>query len=96
MGRRNKKITGNNIKIINHLDDKIKGICCQACGYVVFENNEDAFFEICPVCGWQNDGKKENEYSSCNHCTMADFKNKESFSCSLKRKSNKYIYRGFK
>ncbi|WGA65566.1 CPCC family cysteine-rich protein [Escherichia fergusonii] len=45
----------------------ISGISCKACGYFVFASKEEAFFEICPICNWQNDGKTGDQYSSCNH-----------------------------
>ncbi|CDH24200.1 CPCC family cysteine-rich protein [Xenorhabdus bovienii] len=46
-------ITGNDISIIDHDDNLIVGIYCAACGYIIFENKEDSFYEICPVCRWK-------------------------------------------
>ncbi|WP_347253694.1 CPCC family cysteine-rich protein [Leminorella grimontii] len=86
-----RSITGNEITILDHRDDTIKGVCCDACGYIVFENREDAFYEICPVCGWQNDGKVGDEYSSCNRCSMNDFKATEDFSHRVALGDEKYI-----
>lgn len=86
-----KDITGNSISIIDHKDDTIKGVCCDACGYIVFDDKDDAFYEICPVCGWQNDSKLGDEYSGCNHCTMNEFKRMEDFNKKLAIGKIKYI-----
>ncbi|PWD56527.1 CPCC family cysteine-rich protein [Pectobacterium parmentieri] len=86
-----KNITGNNIVILDHKDDTINGVCCDACGYIVFEDKEDSFYEICPVCAWQNDGRLGDEYSSCNHGTMDDFKKGKDFNEKLELGSKKYI-----
>ncbi|HGA7139477.1 TPA: CPCC family cysteine-rich protein, partial [Salmonella enterica subsp. enterica serovar Java] len=61
-----KEITGNDIRIIDHPDSEITGVSCISCGYVVFENQEDSIFEICPVCGWQSDELNEDGYSKLN------------------------------
>ncbi|WP_256347973.1 CPCC family cysteine-rich protein [Escherichia fergusonii] len=37
------------------------------------------FFEICPICNWQNDGKTGDQYSSCNHSTVNDYKKTDFF-----------------
>lgn len=75
-----KSITGNDISIIDHSDDSISGTACEACDYIVFESEEDAFYEICPVCGWQNDGSKgSNKYSSANCMTISEYRDSESF-----------------
>lgn len=74
-----KSITGNNISIIDHSDDSISGTACEACDYIVFESKEDAFYEICPVCGWQNDGSKGSKYSSANRMTISEYRHSESF-----------------
>lgn len=57
----------------------ISGISCKACGYFVFASKEEAFFEICPICNWQNDGKTGDQYSSCNHSTVNDYKKTDFF-----------------
>lgn len=49
-------------------------VACPACEYLVFANTETAFFEICPVCNWQNDGTAGNNYSSCNRTTLNRYK----------------------
>ncbi|MEQ4922597.1 CPCC family cysteine-rich protein [Proteus hauseri] len=54
-------------------------VSCIACHYLVFKDKDEAFFEICPVCGWQNDGTKEGEYSGCNYSTLADYRQAEQF-----------------
>lgn len=74
-----KEITGNDIIIIDHQDESIDGVACIACGYIVFEDKEDSFYEICPVCGWQNDGKIADEYSSCNHTTLNEYRKEIDF-----------------
>ncbi|CAI2116733.1 Uncharacterised protein [Serratia entomophila] len=66
-------ITGNSIEIIDHKDEDIHGLACNACNYVVFESKEDAFFEVCPVCGWQNDGSDPNDHSSANKTVMHEY-----------------------
>lgn len=66
-------ITGNAIEIIDHKDEDIHGVTCDACNYVVFENKEDAFFEVCPVCGWQNDGSDPSNYSGANKTIMYEY-----------------------
>lgn len=45
---------------------------CPCCGYYTFEDAEDAFFEICEVCFWQNDTSEEHKVSGANHMTLAD------------------------
>lgn len=43
---------------------------CPVCGK---ETLDDYF--ICPNCGWEYDGTAgENEYSSCNKATIADYR----------------------
>ncbi|QAV23599.1 CPCC family cysteine-rich protein [Proteus hauseri] len=49
-------------------------VSCVACHYLVFKDKDEAFFEICPVCGWQNDGTTGDKYSECNHSTLADYR----------------------
>lgn len=89
--RRIKEITGNDIIILDHKDESIIGVSCIACNYIVFESKEDAYYEICPVCMWQNDGKKDNEYSGSNHCTLNDYKNTDEFRKKLILGNEKYV-----
>ncbi|OAT48951.1 hypothetical protein M997_0873 [Proteus hauseri ATCC 700826] len=49
-------------------------VSCVACHYLVFKDKDEAFFEICPVCGWQNEGTTGDKYSRCNHSTLADYR----------------------
>lgn len=63
-------ITGNVIKIINHSDQDIVGVPCEACGFIVYENHEDSLFEVCPVCGWQTDLLDGNGYSKLNKSNL--------------------------
>ncbi|MDX7988330.1 hypothetical protein FE392_13485 [Xenorhabdus sp. 12] len=86
-----KDITGNEILIIDRDDNLITGVHCSACNYIVFEDNEDAFYEICPVCRWQNDGSLGDNYSSCNHGTMNEYKETEFFKHQLNTGSKKYM-----
>ena len=47
-----------------------KIVNCPVCGK---ETLDDYF--ICPTCGWEYDGTvEENEYSSCNKATIADYR----------------------
>ena len=47
-----------------------KIVNCPVCGK---ETLDDYF--ICSTCGWEYDGTtEENEYSSCNKATIADFR----------------------
>lgn len=47
-----------------------KIVNCPVCGK---ETLDDYF--ICPTCGWEYDGTTdENEYSSCNKATIADYR----------------------
>jgi hypothetical protein len=47
-----------------------KIVNCPVCGK---ETLDDYF--ICPNCGWEYDGTTdENEYSSCNKATIADYR----------------------
>jgi hypothetical protein len=49
-----------------------KIVKCPVCGK---ETLDDYF--ICPTCGWEYDGiTEENEYSSCNKATVADYRKK--------------------
>ena len=64
---------------------------CVACHYFVFKDKDEAFFEICPVCGWQNDGTKEGEYSGCNHSTLDDYRKTESFQESCLQSATFYM-----
>lgn len=86
-----KDITDNDISILDHKDESISGVCCDACGYIVFEDKEDWYYEICPVCRWQNDGKIDDEYSGCNHCTLNEFKKTKDFNDRLALGNMKYI-----
>ncbi|PHM66253.1 CPCC family cysteine-rich protein [Xenorhabdus sp. KJ12.1] len=86
-----KDITGNEISIIGRDDYLISGIHCPACNYIVFENKEDSFYEICPVCMWQNDGSVGDDYSSCNHSTMNEYTKKDSFKLKLITGNEKYM-----
>lgn len=70
-----KEITGNDIRIIDHPDSEITGISCVSCGFVVFENQEDSNFEICPVCGWQSDKLNGEGYSKLNDAYLSCYKN---------------------
>ncbi|OAT26126.1 CPCC family cysteine-rich protein [Proteus myxofaciens] len=64
---------------------------CAACHYLVFKDKKESFFEICPVCGWQNDGTKGNEYSGCNHSSMNDYRQTEDFEKNCLANSTFYI-----
>ena len=68
-----KEIMGLDIVIIDSPDSSINGVACPACNYVVFETKETGFFEICPVCSWQNDGCDSQEVSSANRTTMEEY-----------------------
>ena len=49
-----------------------KIVDCPVCGK---ETLDDYF--ICPNCGWEYDGiTEENNYSSCNKTTVADYRKK--------------------
>ncbi|HEL3784890.1 TPA: hypothetical protein UM046_002668 [Stenotrophomonas maltophilia] len=72
-------LTGAAIRITDHADASLVGLCCPACTCLVFTDEEDAFFEICPVCLWQNDGTAGDEYSGCNHVTMSAFRTSADF-----------------
>lgn len=85
-----KSISGNDIKIIDHCDEHISGVVCEACNFIVFENEEDAFYEICPVCGWQNDGSEDSKYSSVNHMSVSEYRNTESFKKNISEKEQVY------
>ncbi|MCG8708690.1 hypothetical protein JHU04_001910 [Brenneria sp. 4F2] len=69
-----KNITGRVIKIINHLDQDIVGVPCEACGFIVFENHEDSLFEVCPVCGWQTNLPDGKGYSKLNKSNLNEYK----------------------
>lgn len=86
-----KDITGNEIIIIDRDDNLIRGVPCSACNYIVFEDKEDAFYEICPVYRWQNDGSSGDDYSSCNHSSMNEYKNTEFFKHQLNIESKNYV-----
>ncbi|EMM4085243.1 hypothetical protein WAC87_003176 [Shigella flexneri] len=82
-----KEITGNDIRIIDHPDSEITGVSCISCGFVVFENQEDSIFEICPVCGWQSDKLNEDGYSKLNDVYLSCYIN----TCLHKENLLKYI-----
>lgn len=86
-----KDITGNEVSIIDRDDNLISGIHCPACNYIVFENKEDSFYEVCPVCMWQNDGSIGDNYSSCNHSTMNEYKKTDYFKLKLITGNEKYM-----
>lgn len=70
-----KRITDNDIRIIDHPDSEITGVACIACEYVVFEDYEDSLFEVCPVCGWQTGQLNEDGYSKLNRSHLNSFIN---------------------
>ena len=46
---------------------------CICCGYfTLIEDKEDIWWDICPVCYWENDivGTELDEYSGANHMTL--------------------------
>ncbi|PHM59305.1 CPCC family cysteine-rich protein [Xenorhabdus sp. KK7.4] len=86
-----KEITGNDISIIDRDNSLISGTHCPACNYIVFESKEDSFYEICPVCMWQNDGTIGDNYSSCNHSTINEYTKKDSFKLRLIIGNEKYM-----
>ncbi|MEQ2025923.1 CPCC family cysteine-rich protein [Xenorhabdus szentirmaii] len=74
-----KDITGNKITIIDHQENLITRVHCPACYYIVFENKDDEFYEICPVCQWQNDDSDGDNYSIYNHSTLNEYKETDYF-----------------
>lgn len=53
-----------------YLEMGFKIVNCPVCGK---ETLDDYF--ICPTCGWEYDGTvEENEYSSCNKTTVAEYR----------------------
>jgi len=48
---------------------------CPCCGnYTLPKAPEAAFYEICPVCYWQNEGSEETAYSSANRSTLKEYR----------------------
>lgn len=48
-----------------------KIVKCPVCGRETLDN-----YWICQNCGWEYDGTtEENEYSSCNEATLAQYRN---------------------
>ncbi|MGF6437718.1 CPCC family cysteine-rich protein [Kosakonia sp. 1610] len=86
-----KEICDSDIIIIDHSDLEIRGVCCEACSYIVFESQDDALFEICPVCLWQNDGTKGGQFSGCNHCTLDDYKRTDEFEARVRNGKLRYV-----
>lgn len=49
---------------------------CPCCGYRTIK--ERGWYEICPVCYWEDDGSNDvNRYSSPNHISIHDYRMKE-------------------
>lgn len=40
---------------------------CPCCKYYSFVDYDDAFFEICSICFWQNDTNELDKCSGANH-----------------------------
>lgn len=63
---------GSEIEVIGNTDHLEK---CPCCGYRTIK--ERGFYEICPVCYWEDNGVDEiNRYSSPNHMSIEDYRQK--------------------
>ena len=51
---------------------KVEGFVCPVCGQHIFEKERD--YEICPVCGWENDGFYEA--GGANKLSLEEYKTK--------------------
>lgn len=71
-------ITGCKVEVIGEVEELYK---CPCCGYntltEVFNSDEGTGYDICPFCGWEDDGTTDiNEYRSINRGSISDYRKK--------------------
>lgn len=80
---------GNRFEVIGEVEELYK---CPCCGYntltEIYNHDEGTGYDICPLCGWEDDGALEiDEYRSINRGSISDYRKK----LSDKRIGNKWI-----
>ncbi|MFI1742065.1 CPCC family cysteine-rich protein [Streptomyces sioyaensis] len=50
--------SGNDIQ-----EPSVGKVTCPCCGFLTLERRE--FYEICPVCGWEDDGQGDHNADEC-------------------------------
>lgn len=80
-------LTGHRVEVIGNAEDVYQ---CACCGFKTLSEKygiDDGGYDICDVCGWEDDGTTEyNLYSSVNRTTIQD---KREFL----EKNNNFFYR---
>ena len=71
-------ITGCKVEVTGEVEELYK---CPCCGYNTltekFNIDEGTGYDICPFCGWEDDGTTDiNEYRSINRGSMTDYRKK--------------------
>lgn len=71
-------ISGCKVEVIGEVEELYK---CPCCGYNTltekFNPDEGTGYEICPFCGWEDDGTTDiDEYRSINKGSMNDYRKK--------------------
>ncbi len=71
-------ITGYEVQVIGDVEELYE---CPCCGYKTlsekYDVNEGTGYDICPICGWEDDGTTEiDEYRSINRGSIADYRKK--------------------
>ena len=71
-------VTGNKVEVIGEVEELYK---CPCCGYntlnEVYNSDEGTGYDICPLCGWEDDGTtKIDEYRSINKGSITDYRKK--------------------
>lgn len=68
----NNKYVGEKIKYEvfgDEINSKLKCPCCDF--YSLYNWSE---YEVCPICYWEDDGSKDNNYSSANKSTLKEYR----------------------
>lgn len=82
-------ITGNRVKVVGTVESLYR---CPCCGYKTLTEEFNAFegtgYDICPLCGWEDDGTTDiYSFRSINKGSIADYRKK----LSMKNITNKWL-----
>lgn len=79
----------DNISI--HDENIIQHAICPCCKFHTL-NIEDSFYDICPICKWENDGSELLNYSNVNRSSLFDYRQKFFSENNIEDLKNLYIY----
>lgn len=82
-------LIGNKVDVVGTVEQLY---CCPCCGYKTLTEEYDAVegtgYDICPLCGWEDDGTKDvNSYRSINRGSIEDYRKR----LSTRNISNKWL-----